>query len=109
MAKRTQSGPGPAPRKAAPDTYAASRSEYRQVRRAEIARRLKEIRQQLHGDHGGAEFARRLGLPAGTWYGYEKGTTLPAEVLFDFIDLTSANPMYVLDGKEPIYKSSDER
>lgn len=31
---------------------------------ASISRRLREIREELFGPHGGPELARRLGLPA---------------------------------------------
>jgi hypothetical protein len=72
-------------------------------RREGIARRLREIRQDLFGKSGGPEVARQLGLPARTWYGYETGATVPAEVLLALIELTGANPMYVLFGKEPKY------
>ena len=77
-------------------------------RRDGIARRLREIRQELFGEMGGPELARRLGLPARTWYGYETGVTVPAEVLLAFLEMTGANPMYVLFGKEPKYTRSLE-
>jgi hypothetical protein len=42
--------------------------------------------------------ARRLGLPARTWYNYETGVTVPAEVLLGFIEQTGANPAWLLNG-----------
>lgn len=68
-----------------------------------ISRRLREIRQELFGEHGGPEMARRLGLPARTWYNYESGVTVPAEVLLSFIDQTSANPVWLFSGVGPKY------
>jgi len=36
--------------------------------KALISTRLREVRQELFGEHGGPELARRLGLPGRTWY-----------------------------------------
>lgn len=78
--------------------------------KASLSRRLREIRQELFGDHGGPELARRLSLPARTWYNYETGVTVPAEVLLGFIEQTGANPMYLISGEGPKYRhSNDER
>lgn len=67
--------------------------------KASISRRLREVRQELFGEHGGPELARRLSLPARTWYNYETGVTVPAEVLLAFIDQTGANPIWLLTGE----------
>ena len=67
--------------------------------KASLSRRLREIRQEIFGDHGGPELARRLGLPARTWYNYETGVTVPAEVLLGFIEQTGANPIWLLTGE----------
>jgi hypothetical protein len=72
--------------------------------KASLSRRLREIRQELFGDHGGPELARRLNLPARTWYNYETGVTVPAEVLLTFIDQTGANPVWLLSGEGPRYR-----
>lgn len=71
--------------------------------KAQIASRLRDIRQELFGEHGGPELARRLNLPARTWYNYETGVTVPAEVLLAFIDQTGANPEWLLNGHGPKY------
>jgi hypothetical protein len=76
--------------------------------RAGIVRRLREIRQELFGERGGPELARRLNLPARTWYNYETGVSLPAEVLLAFIEQTGANPWWVLTGAGSKYRRSDE-
>lgn len=72
--------------------------------KAQIAGRLREIRQELFGEHGGPELARRLNLPARTWYNYETGVTVPAEVLLTFIDQTGANPEWLLTGEGQKYQ-----
>lgn len=78
--------------------------------KASLSRRLREIRQELFGDHGGPELARRLNLPARTWYNYETGVTVPAEVLLSFIEQTGANPIYLISGEGTKYRlPNDER
>ena len=72
-------------------------------RRQAVAARLREIRSERYGEHGGPDLAGQLGLPARTWYGYETGVTVPAEVLLDFIELTGANPRWLLTGEGPKY------
>jgi phage repressor protein C with HTH and peptisase S24 domain len=67
--------------------------------KAQVSGRLREVRQELFGDHGGPDLARRLNLPARTWYNYETGVTVPAEVLLGFIDQTGANPRWLLTGE----------
>lgn len=76
--------------------------------KASLSRRLREIRQELFGDHGGPELARRLELPARTWYNYETGVTVPAEVLLAFIEQTGANPSYLLTGLGHRYSQADD-
>jgi len=77
--------------------------------KASVSRRLREIREDLFGEHGGPELARRLSLPARTWYNYETGVTVPAEILLAFIEQTGANPMWLLNGQGPRYlQSSDD-
>ncbi len=53
-----------------------------------VAERLRELRLELVGERGGPELARRLGLPVRTWYNYEAGVTVPAEVILRLIELT---------------------
>jgi hypothetical protein len=72
--------------------------------KALISNRLREVRQELFGEHGGPELARRLNLPARTWYNYETGVTVPAEVLLSFIDQTGVNPLWLLNGDGPKYR-----
>jgi hypothetical protein len=76
--------------------------------KASLSRRLREIRQEIFGEHGGPELARRLGLPARTWYNYETGVTVPAEVLLGFIEQTGANPTWLLNGEGARYRNPHE-
>ncbi len=78
--------------------------------KASLSRRLREVRQEIFGEHGGPELARRLALPARTWYNYETGVTVPAEVLLSFIEQTSVNPAWLLSGEGSKYRqASDDR
>jgi hypothetical protein len=76
--------------------------------KASLSRRLREIRQEIFGEHGGPELARRLSLPARTWYNYETGVTVPAEVLLAFIEQTGANPTWLLNGEGSRYRASHD-
>lgn len=76
--------------------------------KASLSRRLREIRQELFGEHGGPELSRRLSLPARTWYNYETGVTVPAEVLLGFIDQTGANPLWLLTGEGTKYRRGQD-
>jgi peptidase S24-like protein/CI repressor-like protein len=74
--------------------------------RAALSSRLRAIRHELLGYHGGPELARRLNLPARTWYNYETGVTVPAEVLLAFVEATDANPSWLLTGEGPKFRNS---
>ena len=63
-----------------------------------LAGRLSNLRMELFGDRGGPEMARRLGIPVRTWYNYEGGVTVPAEVVLRIIELTSVEPTWLLHG-----------
>jgi hypothetical protein len=65
----------------------------------ELARRVREIRQQLYGAHGGPLLARSLSIPFRKWHSYELGDTIPAPTLLRFIELTGANPHWLLTGE----------
>src|SRR4051812_20450561 len=73
------------------------------VLRNSIAERLREIRQEIFGERGGPELARRLGISVRTWYNYETGITVPAEVLLRFIEQTGVTPTWLLTGEGPKY------
>lgn len=70
----------------------------------ELAERLATLRLELFGERGGPEMARRLGIPVRTWYNYEGGVTVPAEVVLKIIELTSADPSWLLHGKGPKFR-----
>jgi hypothetical protein len=69
-----------------------------------LAERLAALRSELFGDRGGPEMARRLGIPVRTWYNYEGGVTVPAEVALKIIELTSVEPAWLLRGEGPKFR-----
>ena len=69
-----------------------------------LAERLASLRSELFGERGGPEMARRLGIPVRTWYNYEAGVTVPAEVILKIIELTSVEPSWLLHGKGPKFR-----
>jgi predicted ester cyclase/transcriptional regulator with XRE-family HTH domain len=71
---------------------------------AELAGRIREIRAEVFGESGGPELARRLGVPARTWSGYESGATVPAEVLLGLLEETGVEPHWLLRGEGPRYR-----
>ena len=56
--------------------------------RAEFACRVRELREELYGIDGLEALARTLGVPAQTWLNYERGVTMPADLLLEFLVLT---------------------
>jgi hypothetical protein len=71
--------------------------------RREIARRVREIRVDLYGEQGAPFLATAIHLPTPTWLNFEAGCTIPAQVILRFIDLTSANPHWLLTGRGAKY------
>lgn len=71
-----------------------------------LAERLSSLRSELYGERGGPELARQLGLPVRTWYNYESGVTVPAEVILRIIELTSVEPIWLLHGKGQKFRAT---
>jgi transcriptional regulator with XRE-family HTH domain len=74
--------------------------------KAAIAGRMRLIRSEIFGEHGGPELADRLGLPFRTWLNYESGVTIPGEVLLRFLEITGAEPLWLLCGEEQRYRTT---
>ena len=70
-----------------------------------LARRIREIREDLYGEHGGPLLATALDLPFRTWHHYEAGSTIPAHSILRFIEITYANPNWLLTGEGEKYLS----
>jgi hypothetical protein len=80
----------------------AFQPDWREVKQ-ELAARLREIRTDLYGDHGGPMLAEELGIPFRSWAGYESGASMPGPVMLRFLQRTGANPHWLLTGAGPRY------
>jgi hypothetical protein len=67
--------------------------------RVMLARRIRDIRHDLHGENGLPILAGALNLPARTWLNYEQGVTMPADVLLRFLEVTGTDPHWLLTGE----------
>ncbi|HEX8201293.1 MAG TPA: S24 family peptidase [Isosphaeraceae bacterium] len=74
--------------------------------KASLSERLRGVRSELFGERGGPELARRLGIPIRTWYNYESGVTVPGEVILRFVELTGVDPIWLLHGEGPRFRTS---
>ena len=74
-----------------------------QALKSGLAQRIREIRQELYGEHGGPLLAEALELPFRTWHNYEAGCTIPAHSILRFIEVTEANPHWLLTGEGEKY------
>jgi hypothetical protein len=64
-----------------------------------LAARIREVRRELYGERGAPMLAEDLELPTRTWLNYESGVVIPAPVILRFIDVTGANPRWLLTGQ----------
>ena len=74
-----------------------------QTIKADLARRIREIREELYGEHGGPLLAEALQIPFRTWHNYEAGCTIPAQSILRFIEVTKAHPHWLLTGQGEKY------
>jgi hypothetical protein len=74
----------------------------------QLADRLRTIRIEQFGEHGLSTFAQLLDVPVRTWYSYEAGVTVPAEVVLRFVTLTGVEPSWLLHGRGLKYQTRGE-
>jgi DNA-binding transcriptional regulator YiaG len=68
-----------------------------------FAERLREIREELYGEHGSQFLADALEIPLRTWLNYESGVVVPAQVALQLIVLARVNPYWLLTGQAEKY------
>jgi RNA polymerase sigma factor (sigma-70 family) len=73
-----------------------------------LARRVREVRQELYGEHGGRLFARAMRLHYRTWRDCEEGGDIPAPIILRFVELTGTNPHWLLTGEGEKYNSRNQ-
>jgi hypothetical protein len=69
-----------------------------------LGERLRLVRIQIFGPWGIPGLARELHIPAKSWCNYERGVTMPAQVLLKFIELTSVDPHWLATGEGPRFR-----
>ncbi len=74
-----------------------------------LTARVREIREELYGEHGGPILAEALRIPFRHWHLYESGETIPAQVILRFIEETLAHPHWLLTGEGERYQPRDDR
>jgi hypothetical protein len=76
--------------------------DYR-VANSDLSRRVRAVREEGFGVHGGPLLAEALGIPSGTLANYEAGVVIPAVIILRFIEVTGANPPWLLSGEGERY------
>lgn len=67
--------------------------------RADLAKRIREIREELYGAHGGPLLAKELQISYRELHDYENGATVPAHAILRLIERTRVNPQWLLKGE----------
>ncbi len=75
-----------------------------QLIKLELAQRVRQIREELFGEHGGPLLAEEVGVPFRTWMNYEDGCTIPAQAILRFLEVTNADPHWLLTGEGVKYR-----
>jgi hypothetical protein len=73
------------------------------VHQADLAQRIREVREDHYGENGAQFLADDLELPVRTWVNYELGVTISAETILKLIDVTGVSPQWLLTGQGPKY------
>jgi hypothetical protein len=71
----------------------------------DLAARLREVRKELYGEHGGPMLAQELEIPYRSWAGYESGASMPAPVMLRFLERTGTSPHWLLTGEGSRYSA----
>jgi len=70
-----------------------------------LAHRVRKIRRDIYGESGVPDLAEDLNLCARTWLNYESGVIIPATVMLRFLEVTGANPAWLLTGDGTRYRA----
>ncbi|MDG3006682.1 hypothetical protein [Paludisphaera mucosa] len=67
----------------------------------DLSGRVREIRMELYGEHGGPMLASALEIPYRNWVRYESGASMPAQAMLRFLEVTGTSPHWLLTGDGP--------
>ncbi len=73
-----------------------------------LAMRIRQVREERYGSHGGPVLAEALRISFRAWHEYESGGTIPALIILRFIEVTEAHPHWLLTGEGNRYLSDDD-
>lgn len=82
----------------------AKQSMWRSIK-LDLSQRVRTIREELFGENGGPLLAEEIGVPFRTWMNYEDGCTIPAHAILRFIEVTNADPHWLLTGEGRPYRT----
>lgn len=83
-------------------------AEWNELKR-EVSRRVRAIRLELYGEHGGPMLAAAIDVPYRNWVRYESGATMPGPAVLRFLEVTGTNPGWLLTGKGPRFSGQAEQ
>lgn len=75
---------------------------------ASLAHRVGVIRREMFGEHDASLLAEALQIPVRTWLNHEAGVMIPAPVILRFIEITGADPYWLLTGEGDKYRPSTD-
>jgi hypothetical protein len=73
-----------------------------------LAGRLRAVRLDRYGEHGGPLLAEALQIPNRTWVRYELGAPIPGLVLLRFIEVVGVEPQWLLTGEGRTYRDRSQ-
>ena len=71
---------------------------------ADLAHRLRAVRLDRYGEHGGPLLAEALQITTRTWVRYESGVPIPSLVLLRLIEVAGIEPRWLLTGEGRMYR-----
>ena len=74
--------------------------------RRELGGRLRQVRLELYGEDGVPALARLLGVPDRTWSNYERGVTIPGELLLALLELCRVEPRWLFSGEGATFRET---
>ncbi|WP_435007902.1 hypothetical protein P12x_005166 [Tundrisphaera lichenicola] len=77
-----------------------------QTIKLDLAHRIRVVREELFGELGGPLLAQKIGVPYRTWMNYEDGFTIPAQAILRFLEVTNADPHWLLTGAGDKYRTA---
>jgi hypothetical protein len=73
-----------------------------------VADRIRQVRMEQFGEHGILALSEAMKIPARTWENVEGGVQVPYPILLQFLEVTGADPHWILTGEGDRYRDSSE-